>query len=251
MEEFYYPKTIRNIVVAVNDMFNNIQVKRYDSSNNVVKTINVPITFGPVKKFQQIREESEDGTKYYLQLPRLAIVLNGITYSADRATGVNEVRYWFDQSLGISATNTFSTDIQPTPYDFSFTLYVRTDSLTDFSQIMENILPYFNPSLYLRVKEFSFLNIERDLQVTLDSVTPEFISEEIADDTTRQINGQVGFVVKGFLYRPIASSKIIKIINTGYFIDEYTTSGSLSGVQASDYTITSADGGTTSGSSNF
>lgn len=248
MEQFYYPKTIRGIIIAISDMFNDIKVERYDSSGALVKSINVPITFGPVEKFQQIRKEEESGTKYWVGLPKVALVLSSIDYSSERAVGVNETRYWFDQSVGLSGTNEFQTDVQPTPYDFAFTLHIRTQSLTDFSQIIENILPYFNPSLYLRVKEFSFLNIERDLKVTLASVSPEFIDDQ-TDSDRRFVNGTLSLVVEGFLYRPLSTQKIIKQINSRYFIDEYTTSGSLSGVEASDYIITS--GGSISGSSNF
>ena len=234
MEQFYYPKTIRGITVALLDMFNNIQIKKYDKAGTVLKTINVPITFAPHEKYQQIIKERENNQKYYLTIPRLALVLNGITYSSERAVGANETRHWLNSTVGLDNSDTFWEDYQPTPYDFNYTLFVRTDSLTDFSQIMENILPYFNPSLYLRLKEFSFLNIERDLQVTLESVNPDFTPEQ-SDDITRMVNADISLIVKGFMYRPISSKKIIKVIQSQYFIYE----GDIEDTVLSDYFNTS------------
>ena len=242
METYYYPKTIKNIIISILDMFNGITVKRYDTAGNVVKEIAVPITFGPVKKMMQQRLEA--GTKkYYLPLPKIALVLNGIAYNPNRAYSVNEFRYFGDTGF-LDLLSEYYEDYNPTPYDYNFQLAIRTDSMEDFAQIMENILPYFNPELYLRVKEFSFFNAERDMKVVVNSITPEFIDDQNAEDV-RYINGNIDITVQGWMYRPLSddssesSRKLIKFIKSNYFvnvamnnalvsaakIDEFSTSG--------------------------
>jgi len=218
---YYYPETIRNITTAILDMFNDFSVKRYDKqparNANIVKIVKVPITFGPAEK--RHLDELRGNTPGYQAppIPRMALILNGMEYDASRASGINEIRHFYDTNLLLSNIDEFFADANPTPYNYNFTLSIRTDSLSDFSQIIENILPYFNPTRYLRVKEFAFLNVERDLPVQLGSISPEFSQDlEVNDD--KQINGDLSLTVKGWMYRPISYEKIIKIVNPKFFI---------------------------------
>lgn len=243
MIKYYYPRTIRAITIALLDMFNDIRVVKYDKDNNPISEKNVPITFGPVEKYHQDRTEDhyfdannvEHNNRYYLQIPRIALVPNGLVYDPERATGVNEWRYWMQETLELSESDVDEviSDYQPTPYNFNFTVYIKNDSMDYMSQILENILPYFNPTLMLRVKEFSFLNVERDIPVTLDGVGYDFIDDESAPDT-RFVNATLNLTVKGFMYRPFLLSKVIKVINSKYingsngaFIEGFHTSGVL------------------------
>ncbi|GAF80890.1 unnamed protein product [marine sediment metagenome] len=250
MLTYYYPRTLKGISVAILNMFNDMKVVKYDKDGNSIVERKIPITWGPVEKYNLDRKEDHyvdaDGVqhnfKYYPQLPRMALVLNGIVHSPDRATGVNQWRNWFKESLELSGTNveteTIITDYQPAPYDYNFTLYIKTDSTDYLAQILENILPYFNPSLQLRVKEFSFLNIERDLQVTMDGVNPEFV-DDMGESDTKFVNASINLTVKGWAYRKFLYSKIIKHINTKYWIYDtgvFLEGFSLTGVQTTGAT---------------
>jgi hypothetical protein len=248
MLTYYYPRTFQGITTALLDLFNDMKVVKYDSSANIISEKTVPITFAPNEKYHKDRIEEhyydadnvEQGQRYYLQLPRMALVFNGIAYNADRATGTNQWRYWFQESLGLSTIDLDQviSDYQPAPYDFNYTLYIMTDHLTYFSQIIENILPYFNPKLVLRVKEFSFLNIERDLPVSMDGVNPEF-SDDLNENDTRMVNASINLTVQGFMYRPFTYSKVIKVINKKYY--NYDTSASLESYYTSAYQTSAGD----------
>jgi len=240
MIKYYYPRTVKAITVALLDMFNDIKVVKYDKYDNIVGERDVPITFGPVEKYHQDRTEDhyfdsnnvEHNNRYYLQIPRIALIPNAIVYDPERASGVNEWRYWFKETFELNETqlDDIVSDYQPTPYNFNFTIYVKNDSMDYLSQILENILPYFNPTLMLRVKEFSFLNVERDIPVTLDGVSYDFIDDETATDT-RFVNATMNLTVKGYMYRPFISSKVIKHIDSQYL--DYNTSKVLEGFQTS------------------
>lgn len=249
MITYYYPKTLELVTVALLDMFNDMKVVRYDSSGASIGEKTVPITFGPVEKYHQDRIEDhyvdadgvEHNQRYYLQIPRMALVLNGMSYNADRASGANQWRYWFMESLDLTgsqlddvlddgAPNQIVSDYQPTPIDYNFTLHIKCDSMDKLAQILENILPYFNPKLMLRVKEFSFLNVERDLPVSMDAVSTEFIDDQTENDS-RYVNASINLTVEGFAYRKFVYSKVIKTINSKYFwhgtgvlFSEYNTS---------------------------
>jgi len=223
MIQYYYPETLKNITDSLLERFTHLQVNRYNKARTaIVKTIDVPIAFAPVEKTQQDRlenysaEPESTGQRYYLQVPRLALVFNGFSYAPDRATAVNEYRYF--QGQDSQHLNAVFKDIQPSPWNFTYTLFIRTDSMSDFSQIVENVLPYFNPKLYLRVKEFSFLNIERDLAVILNDATPDF-TDELDKHSMRQINGNITFTVEGWMYKPVDAAKLVKVIRTRYFFE--------------------------------
>lgn len=239
MQNFYYANTLRNILIAFLDQFNDLQVVRYAKDRvTVVKTIEVPILHGGVEKFHASRLEDESMERYYQTLPRMAVMLDSIEYNPERCVAANELRSFVDPLSG-TELNLVITDIVPSPYDITFKLQIKTNSMSDFSQLIENIIPFYNPSLYLRVKEFSFLNLERDLKVTLMSVTPELV-EEIDETNTRSINGTLLFKVDAYMFRPLDHAKLIKKIDSKYFVapdlslitsasynEEYRTSGYL------------------------
>lgn len=225
-----------------------MEVHRFNKEHtSIVKVIPVPIAFAPVEKTQQDRledytaEPQSLGQRYYLQVPRVALTFTGLTYAPDRATGVNDQRYFADNTQDSQHINQMFTDLQPTPYNFTYTLHIRTDSVSDFSQIIENIVPYFNPKLYLRVKEFSFLNIERDLSVILNDVAPDF-TDELDKNSMRQINGSITFTIEGWMYHPVSTSKLVKVIKTRFFSEgiDSTESQMDSQVNVSAYPATSA-----------
>lgn len=233
--QYYYPRTIRGIVTAVLAFFNDIHVHRLDDHGSLVKDILVPMKFGPTDKSFQFRAEKEFGSKYYVSTPNITFALTNIQYDSERATGVNETRLFYDERIGLDNLDDFWADTQPTPYDFNFSMQILTESMDDWCQIIENILPYFTPAVYLRVKEFSFLDIERDLQMTLSNISTDFLMEQ-GEEEKRYVNGTVDFTVKGVLFKPIKNAKIIKKIqsrymaydgNNYYQTSQYDTSGTV------------------------
>jgi len=235
MEQFFYPKTIRNITISVLDLFNGIQIQRRDKNDNLIRTVNVPITFAPQEKYQLLNTRLAAGypeNKYWLMLPRIGVSFDTISYDPTRVLSPNETRLW--PNITLPNNMEFWESYQPTPYNFEFTLFVRTESLSDFSQILENILPYFNPCLTLRVKEFSFLNIERDLQVKMGNINTNFLDNE-DEENRRFVDADLHLTVMGFMYRPIDSQKVIRSIQSQYiitqdnaddvFVSRYSTSG--------------------------
>lgn len=264
MIRYYYPKIIKNVTVALMDMFNDLKVYKYTSAGTSAQEYNVPISFGPVEKEHQNRIEDHEyiasgtdlsgytqvepyGQRYWISTPRLALVMNGIAYNAERAYGVNEWREWFQEIIATSGVNVddILRDYQPAPYDINYTMYIMTDSMDYFAQIMENILPYFNPALFLRVKEFSFLNVERDLRVTMPGVVPEFISPEISDDDRRYVNGTLDLTVEAWMYRPFEYSSLIKVIDSRYYVID-SSSPAVSAMSATSVSSSDFEGITVS-----
>ena len=208
-------------------MFNNISVYNYTSgtSNVVTQIIPVPLKYGVADKAYLFNLQQQSGKKAYPSIPSLLASIDNFTFSQDRARSVNDTRDIYTSAFG----NSFVEDIQPVPYDYSFTLEAVTESMDHMLQISEQICPFFSPTSYLRIQEFDFLNLERNLRVELVNSNidqPTILSEE----ESRYFNVKFSFKVDGFMYRPVSYGSIIKIINTNYnfgatFGEFYSTSG--------------------------
>jgi hypothetical protein len=218
-------------------MFTDIKIRKYDKDQNIIDTINVPLTFGPITKLEADNLENNYfdlngnmvNSRYYLTVPRMAVTLDGISYDSSRTVSSNEYRNFYSSSL--SATNNTYSDYQPSPFNLSTTLHITSKSLDQFSQILEQFLPYFSPSQVLRVKENVFLSdIERTIPVKLNSINVDMSSDMNVTDT-RYINGSVNFTIEIFLYRPFDVTGIIKTINTNIY--SYDTSAAISSTTTS------------------
>lgn len=169
------------------------------------------------KTFQR-RTEDATGQRYYMQLPTMAVTFSGFTYSQDRAVASRTRRYILDPKQYKSPAD-FLTDMMPTPWDINFTLAIRTESFQDFCQILEQIIPWFNPSINISVKEFESVNLQRDVRVTLNGLSTE-ITEEIEEDGKRYVNGSLEFTADSWFYKPISTAdNIIKTIHSHYGFD--------------------------------
>ena len=79
--QHFYHKQIRNAVIAFGTIFNNINIKRTDSSGNPLQTVRVPLSYAPKEKFIARLDQQADlqGTesKVALTLPRMAFDITG------------------------------------------------------------------------------------------------------------------------------------------------------------------------------
>lgn len=227
MNTYFYPETIRSVITAFGNLFNDIQVKKYDKDGNALKTMSVPIRFGPVDKIYDSRTQDDSG-KFYVKLPRLAYKLENITYDPERQTSVNTVRQWYSESLGLNSYDEFFSDPVPTPVNYNFVLHIRSENIGNWAQIIEQIFPYFRPSLYLRLKEFSFLNVERDLKVSFEGDVSPNMPDEVESESIRELRSELRFTVQGMMYYPVSSTKIIKSIESRYFVDTVSSAAPTS-----------------------
>lgn len=208
---FYSPGVLRTYVTALLDVFNDIKVRQYEKDFiTIKKVVDVPIHYGSVEKEYMERTEDashEGGARYYQTVPRMSLILTDITKDGARAKSVND-----DRSLGVesfSDPNQFYADYEPTPMNFTFDLKIKIRKTEHLQQILEQILPYFNPSINLRVKEIPFLNIERDIRCVIDSSSLD-VTNDMDSTQLRDINVSLPITLKGYMYRPIRQFHILK-----------------------------------------
>ena len=108
----------------------------------------------------------------------------------------------------------------PVPYNIGFELSIWTKLNDDALQIVEQILPYFQPSYNLTVDLVSSICEKRDIPLVLDNVS--FQDDYEGDFSTRRaLIYTLSFTAKTYLFGPIADSTegLIKKVQTDLYAD--------------------------------
>ena len=210
---YSYHEIFRKTIVAFGTLFNNIELRR---SNEVMK---VPLAYGPKQKFLARLDQTPDPTNKRVQvtLPRISFEINGITYdSARKVSPTQKIKFAKD-------TDENKNVYMPVPYNLSFELAIIAKTQEDGLQILEQVLPFFQPHYNLSVKLLPEVSETKDVPVTLTSV--DYEDDYEGDFSTRRaIIYTLQFTVKTYLYGPVTDSKTIKKVITDYYTDTNTSS---------------------------
>ena len=233
--QHFYHKSIRNTVIAFGTIFNNINIRRLDSSGNPLQKIRVPLSYAPKEKFiarlDQNANLTGDDSSVAITLPRMSFDVTGYAYDGSRKLNKNQ-KY----SVAKNATGDekkLYTQFMPVPYDVSFELNIFTATSDDGLQVIEQILPYFQPDYTLTIKDMEEMGIARDIPIVLNSINYE---DNYRGDYTerRAIIYTLDFTTKFYLYGPVTSSKVIKTVQ----VDQYTDMPSAAPKREQRYTAT-------------
>jgi hypothetical protein len=202
------------MVVAFGTMFNNIRLVRYDKAGTTeIERITVPLSYADKEKYyRRITQDPELTKETAVTLPRMGFTLDSITYDPLRKISLFNNQFATDTSTG----NLQST--QATPYNFNFTLSIYVRNVEDGTQIVEQILPYFNPDYTLSMQLTNVASIKNQVPIILESVNQNMQADGVPDDT-RVITWDLSFTMKGYLYGPVSNSSMIRTstANTFYF----------------------------------
>jgi len=207
---FYHAKT-KKAVALFGRLFNNIYVLRKSSSGAVRNQIKVPLSYAPKQKYLERGRENpdlNDDTKIAIKLPRMSFEITSIAYDATR------------QLQKVSTFNTIASDsninkrqkfFTPVPYSINFQLNVYAKSQDDALQIVEQILPTFNPQYSITIKPFSneYPGLVEDIPIIIQGVS--FSDDfEGAMEQRRTIIYSMDFEMKISYHGPIADTNIIR-----------------------------------------
>ena len=216
--DHFYHKQIRNTVIAFGTIFNNINIKRLDSSGNPLQNIKVPLSYSPKEKFiarlDQQQDLTGDDSSVAITLPRMAFDITGYSYDGSRKLNKN-------QRIGKVTTNAdtskLNTQYSPVPYNVSFELNVFTATSDDGLQIIEQILPYFQPDYTVTmIQDSTYMDTKRDIPFVLESVNYDD-SYTGTLTSLRRITYSLSFTAKIYLYGPISTTAIIKKVSADLY----------------------------------
>jgi hypothetical protein len=196
-------------------MFNSITIDRKDADGNNAETLRIPLSYAPKTKFlTRIQQQPNvDERPVQVVLPRMSFEMLSLEYDVNRKISP------LQQNRAINSTiNTLDTQYAPTPYNINVQLYVYVKNQDDGLQIVEQILPYFNPDYNLTMKSIPQLNIMNDLPIILDSVNFEDNYEGDFDDR-RTIIWTLSFTMKLNFYGPVNKQGVIRKVVTNTYND--------------------------------
>ena len=226
----FYHETIRKVIVSFGTMFNDINLVRKDSSGNISQSMKVPLAYGPREKFLvRLREDADLSKTVAITLPRIGFEIANLSYDPNRK--LNRVQK-FKKVKGAKASQ-LDTQFMPVPYNIDIELYVMAKQSDDALQIVEQILPYFQPDYTFTINDQPDMGIKRDVPIILNSIAYEDTYQ--GDFTTRRaLIYTLSFTAKFYLYGPVTSSKVIKTVQ----IDQYTDLQDTSPKREQRYKVT-------------
>ena len=204
----FYHQRIRKSVAVFGTLFNNLYVLRKDGTGQVISQVKVPLSYGPKRKFlERIREnpDLDTDTKVAIKLPRMSFEIVGITYDAQRQ--LQKSNQFTQAGSSGNLRNKFYSFV---PYNISFQLSIYAKSQDDALQVVEQIMPYFNPQYTLTIKPFAaYPEIKEDVPISLTGV--DFSDDyEGALEHRRTIIYTLTFDMRANFYGPITEVGVIR-----------------------------------------
>lgn len=205
---YFYHEKIRKQVSLFGRLFNNIYVLRKNSSGGILNQLKVPLAYAPRKKFlERINQQPvlETDEKTSIKLPRMSFEITSFAY--DYARQLTKTSNFKTVGTTVNDRQKFYS---PVPYMITFDLNVYAKSQDDALQIVEQILPTFNPQYTLTIKPFpEYPDFKEDIPIIIQGVT--FSDDfEASMEQRRTIIYTLTFEVKTTFYGPITEGKIVR-----------------------------------------
>jgi len=227
---YFYHEIIRKTIVGFGTLFNNIYIRHEDKNNNVVDETKVGLSYGPMQKFLAKIQQQEDLKKpIAITLPRMSFEMVSLQYDPTRKTSITQTFRACDDSGNIKKV------YMPVPYNIGFELSIYSKLSDDALQIVEQILPFFQPSFNLTVDLVDSIGEKKDVPIILDSID---MQDDYEGDFTvrRALIYTLRFTAKTYLFGPVAESTegLIRKVQ----VDLYTNTDIQNAKREMRYTVT-------------
>jgi len=214
---YFYHEIIRKTVISFGTLFNDIHVRHQDSTGKDISQIKVPISYGPKQKFlARIQQQPELNKATQISLPRISFEMNNIQYDPSRKSGIS-------QTFKASDSGKLKKVFMPVPYNLGFELNILTKLQDDSLQILEQILPFFQPGFTLTIDLVDEIGEKRDVPMVLENIA--FTDDYEGNfETRRALIYTLSFTAKTYMFGPIADSTegLIRKVQVDYYSDSDT-----------------------------
>ena len=215
---YYYHEIVRKTIIGFGTLFNSIFIKHEAKDDSTLDETKVGLAYGPQQKFfAKIREQANLTKAIAITLPRMSFEMTSIQYDPSRKSGITQT---FNASDGTNLKKVF----MPIPYNIGFELSIFSKLNDDALQIIEQILPYFQPSFNITINLVSSIGEKRDVPIVLDNIS--FRDEYEGDFQTRTaLIYTLQFTAKTYLFGPVAATSdgLIKKVQVDYSTDTAVT----------------------------
>ena len=212
---YFYHEILRKTIIAFGTLFNDVHIQHDDRQGGTISETKVPLIYGPKQKFLAKLQQQEELTKATaITLPRMSFEMTSMNYDSSRKSSITST------FKAVDADNKAKKVYLPVPYNVGFELNVMTKLNDDALQIVEQILPFFQPAFNVTIDLVSSIGEKRDIPVVLENIS--FSDEYEGDFSTRRVLMYTfQFVAKTYLFGPVAESTdgLIKKVQVDYYAD--------------------------------
>ena len=212
---FYHEKT-RRAVAIFGKLFNNLYVVRKNQTTGAsTSQVKVPLAYAPKNKYlDRIRENAnlDTDTKVAIKLPRMSFEITSLQYDSTRQ--VSKVNNFTRFGTTADNRNRFYTGV---PYVISFQLNIYTKTQDDALQLVEQILPTFNPQYSITLKPFAaYDDILEDIPIAIGGVS---FSDDFEGDlgARRTIIYTIDFEMRIRYYGAINTGEVVRDVRAKIF----------------------------------
>jgi len=205
--DYFYHATTRKLISVFGTLFNDIEIQKKDTNGKVLNTIRVPLAYGPKEKFLARLDQQSDisENQIAIKLPRLSFEITGFSYDSNtKQNKYNRIAHTNTAGTNRANIRTYA------PYRLNIDLNILANKSDDALQILEQIVPYFQPDYNVTIKSLGDLdNVKDDVSITLQSVSP---AEEYEGDflSRKAVLYTLGFELKARYYGPVTNTAQIK-----------------------------------------
>lgn len=234
---YFYHGSMSQYIKMIVDLFSRVHIKRV-SKDGIESYIKVPVIYASKEKYIRLLQEANQEAQAGDNAPfaKVAKILPAITVSLIDVDSANSHKT-------NTANNIRKGNVKlmnGVPYKFMFEIGVKTRYISDAHQIMEQILPYFNPNFSLNMTEIheGDLEFNRSIQIEISSIIPD---EDGTGDTggIRRVEWPFNISFVGYIYPPVhGKTGLIKTIYMDFSGDtQVITSENTEGVDVSVHPI--------------
>jgi hypothetical protein len=215
---WFYNKRVRTAVSVFGSLFNNLYVLRQNASGQTISTAKVPLSYAPrrdfIERLEAMQRGEEAERRVAVKLPRMSFEITNMRYDSLRQ--LPKVNSFYENVAGDDYKR--KRVYTSVPYDIDFQLSVFAKTQDDALQIVEQIIPYFNPQYSITVKPFADeMDIKEDVPIVLTGITFQDTYDGPLE-TRRTIVYDLTFTMKLSFYGPEKTQSIIREVNNNLYL---------------------------------
>jgi hypothetical protein len=227
--QYFYHEIIKKTIIGFGTLFNDIHIKHKNADDDLLSDIKVPLAYGPIQKFlAKVQQQEELSQPVAINLPRMSFEMTSISYDSTRKSGITQTFKSLDNGGKVNKV------YLPVPYNIGFRLSLLSKLNDDALQVVEQVLPFFQPSFNITIDLVDAIGEKRDIPIVLNSI--DFQDDYEGDFSSRRsLIYTFDFTAKTYLFGPLedSSDSIIRKAQ----VDVYTSTDIATAKRELRYTV--------------
>lgn len=217
----FFHDIFRKAHLIFGNLFNDVQVYRYDKDGQRIQTLAVPLEFGPKQKtITRVLSNPDFEKPTSIILPRMSFQFTSVTPNRELQLPKTQTH---SRQIDVSGSKTMNQQFMPVPYQIGVELSIYSKNTYDAYQIIEGIIAYFSPEWSVSANMVPEMDYLDDVKIVLTNGVNLGDNFEVAEmENRRMIIHTINFTMNVNFYGPVRKSGVIKRV----ILNFYTPPGS-------------------------